>query len=135
MKNRTTHVLNAKRRSFLSAIIALALMLFTSSFASAANVSQQMFASHSVETSSTYHDHMNSHEDMKMTDNHDCCDDEDTPCEDNGCDAPCINISVPHAVLASTNGTLYTQNAVINLPNHNIKDGISDRLTAPPPRA
>lgn len=128
-------MLNAKWRSLLSVTLALALMLFTFSFASAANVSQPMPASHNVEATSVSHNHMNAHEDKQMTDNHDCCADEDTPCEDNNCDAPCMNAGVPHAVLAPTNSALYAQNAAINPPNHNIKDGISDRLTAPPPRA
>jgi hypothetical protein len=135
MQNSTTHMLNAKWRPFISAILALALMFFTPSFASAANVSQPMPASHSVETSSVSQNHMNSHEDMQMTDNHDCCENEDTPCENNNCDAPCMNTGVPHAVLTPTNSTLYAQNVVINPSNYNIKAGISDRLTAPPPRA
>lgn len=124
----------AKWRSFVGAIIALALMFFTTSFASAGGLLQPMPAGHSIEASSTSQSHMNNHDAMQMTDN-DCCDDDNTPCGDNDCDMPCMNFSVSHAVLASKSSLLHAQSAVINIPIYNIKDGISGLLSAPPPRA
>jgi len=136
MKNSNAHISNTKWRASLGAVLAFALLFFTSSFASSASQvqAQAMPASHSALMSADAHNHINGGDTMQMKDNHDCCADEDKPCTDNDCDMPCMSFSAAHAILASANTALYAQNADINASHSNVEGGISARLNAPPPR-
>lgn len=131
MQNRIVHIFNAVWRPFIGVLIAFALMLSTSLFASASSLSQP---THISKTSVISLNHMGNHEAMLMADTLTCCDENDTPCEDNNCDIPCMSFSAPHVVLTSVSGGLHSQSSVINTYNYILKDGISGLLKTPPPR-
>jgi len=136
MKNSYAHISNGKWRSFRCVMIAFILIFSTSSFASANSFSQSMHSDYSMETSTSSPDHMGEDDAMPMTDSHECCEDDDSvPCNsDNDCDMPCMTFSTVNAVLTSMSSLLLAPTGVLNTPEYNLENGISDQLNAPPPR-
>ncbi|PHQ59384.1 MAG: hypothetical protein COC03_05785 [Robiginitomaculum sp.] len=131
MQNSVANIFNAFWRSITGVLIAFVLMLSTSLFASASSLSQP---THISKTFVISLNHMGNHEAMQMADTLIFCDENDTPCEDNNCDIPCMSFSASHVVLTSVSGGLYSQSSAINIYDYSLKDGIFGLLNKPPPR-
>ena len=131
--------MDTKWRAFTSALLALTLLVFTSSFANSSsvnmgNVLNPAYSDHVAETSPVSHSQGQSNKAMQMSDREYCCEDNEMPCADDKCDIPCMGFSVSHAVLSSSHGLLHGPGTIINDLEYSVKDGISGLLNAPPPR-
>ena len=133
MENGTAHIFNVIRRSLVSTLIAFTLMLSTSLFASARNLSQPLDNFPTNNTTITP-SQIGNQTAMQMTDSVDCCAEDDVPCDDDNCEIPCISLSSPHAILSPANSGLHEQGSASHIDSYTFKDGITGPLNAPPPR-